>query len=239
MISFDTVPGSIRVPGRYIEFNTRTAVQGLPQNPQKMALIAPMLAGGSQPPLKPVQLFSDAQAADLFGAGSWAHLAVRQAFRNNAYLDLTVIGVADHSGGVAAGGSVAVSGSATGVGVATITLAGKDYTTAVGNGDTAAAIATRLRGLLSDPDSPVAAAGSAASITLTAKCKGEIGNELALATHSTAKGIVLTATALAGGATNADIAPALTTIAGKRYHIIASAFSQKAVATHRIGIQCH
>ena len=34
-ISFDTIPGGIRVPGRYIEFNTRNADQGLPQNPQK------------------------------------------------------------------------------------------------------------------------------------------------------------------------------------------------------------
>ena len=47
-ISFDTIPGSIRVPGRYIEFNTRNAVQGLPQNPQKLLLLAPMTDGGWQ-----------------------------------------------------------------------------------------------------------------------------------------------------------------------------------------------
>ena len=105
-ISFDTIPGSIRVPGQYIEFNTRNAVQGLPQNPQKMLIIAPMLATGSQAALTPVQLFSDADAADLFGGGSWAHLMTRQAFLNNPYLDLTVIGVADGGGSVAATASV-------------------------------------------------------------------------------------------------------------------------------------
>ena len=94
-IAFDSIPGSIRVPGRYIEFNTRNAVRGLPQNPQKMLLVAPMLATGTQAPLEPVQLFSDAEAADLFGAGSWAHLCVTQAFTNNQYLDLTVICLAD------------------------------------------------------------------------------------------------------------------------------------------------
>jgi len=82
-IQFDTIPGSIRVPGRYIEFNTRTAVRGLPANPQKMLLIAPMLPTGTQPPLTPVTLFSDAEAADLFGSGSWAHRCVTQAFTNN------------------------------------------------------------------------------------------------------------------------------------------------------------
>ncbi|MBH2021383.1 phage tail protein, partial [Neisseria meningitidis] len=99
-IDFDTIPGSIRVPGQYIEFNTRNAVQGLPQNPQKVLMVAPMLTAGIQPALEPVQLFSDAEAADLFGQGSLAHLMVRQAFANNPYLDLTVIGIADHSAGV-------------------------------------------------------------------------------------------------------------------------------------------
>ena len=118
-ISFDTIPGSIRVPGQYIEFNTRNAVQGLPQNPQKMLIIAPMLTAGRQAALTPVQLFSDADAADLFGGGSWAHLMTRQAFLNNPYLDLTVIGVADGGGSVAATASVSLGGTATGAAVAT------------------------------------------------------------------------------------------------------------------------
>ena len=61
-ISFDTIPSSIRVPGQYIEFNTRNAVQGLPQNPQSVLLLAPMLSSGIQAALTPVQLFSDAEA---------------------------------------------------------------------------------------------------------------------------------------------------------------------------------
>lgn len=95
-ISFDTIPGALRVPGQYIEFNTRTAVQGLPQNPQKLLILGPMTAGGKQPALTPVQLYSDAQAGDLFGQGSWAQAMVKQVFSNNAYLDVTVIGVPDH-----------------------------------------------------------------------------------------------------------------------------------------------
>lgn len=126
-ISFDTIPGSIRVPGQYIEFNTRNAVQGLPQNPQKMLIIAPMLTAGRQAALTPVQLFSDADAADLFGGGSWAHLMTRQAFLNNPYLDLTVIGVADGGGSVAATASVSLSGTATGSGIVTIRIGGKAY----------------------------------------------------------------------------------------------------------------
>ena len=110
-ISFDTIPSSIRVPGQYIEFNTRNAVQGLPQNPQSVLLLAPMLSSGIQAALTPVQLFSDAEAGDLFGRGSWAQLMVKQAFSNNAYLDLTVIGLPNHSAGVAATGSLNINGT--------------------------------------------------------------------------------------------------------------------------------
>ncbi|MFV2030595.1 phage tail sheath subtilisin-like domain-containing protein [Neisseria sp. S1] len=230
MIDFDTIPGSVRVPGRYIEFNTKTAVSGLPQNPQKMVLIAPMTTG-RQAALEPVNLFSDAEAADLFGAGSWAHLCVRQAFTNNAYLDLTVIGVADASdGATAATGSVNVSGKATGTGIASIVLGGIAYNTAVAIDDTAEAVASRLRALLAAPDSPATAAGSSGTVALTAKCKGEIGNDLALTAKCTAAGLSLSANAFTGGAGNADISAALAKIAGKRYHIICSAFADDANA---------
>ena len=139
MIAFDTIPGSIRVPGRYIEFNTKTAVSGLPQNPQKMVLIAPMLESGSQAALAPVNLFSDVEAAALFGAGSWAHLCVRQAFTNNEYLDLTVIGVADKTdGAIAASANVAVAGTASSTGIATIIVGGVSYATTVTDGEAAA-----------------------------------------------------------------------------------------------------
>ena len=231
MIAFDAIPGSIRVPGRYIEFNTKTAVSGLPQNPQKMVLIAPMLESGSQAALAPVNLFSDVEAAALFGAGSWAHLCVRQAFTNNEYLDLTVIGVADKTdGAIAASANVAVAGTASSTGIATIIVGGVSYATTVTDGEAAADVAARLRSLLNAPDCPATASGDAAAIKLTAKCKGEIGNEIALSVKNTAAGITLTPTVFANGAGNADITPALTKIAGKRYHIICSAFSDDANA---------
>lgn len=153
-ISFDTIPGSIRVPGQYIEFNTRNAVQGLPQNPQKVLMLAPK-TGGTQPELEPIQLFSDAQAADLFGKGSLAHLMVRQAFRNNQYLDLTVIALADNSAGVAAEGSIVISGTATGPGAVTVSVGGRDVSVSAAKGETAVDVATRLRAAIEASDLPV------------------------------------------------------------------------------------
>ena len=229
-IDFDTIPGSIRVPGQYIEFNTRNAVQGLPQNPQKVLMVAPMLTAGIQPALEPVQLFSDAEAANLFGQGSLAHLMVRQAFANNPYLDLTVIGIADHSAGVQATATVTLSGTATAPGVAEITIGGKQVSTAVNTGETAATVAGRLKTAITAADVTVTASGSGAAVTLTAKHKGEIGNESGLTVSTGNTGLTYQANAFTGGAKNADIATALSKVAGKHYHIICSPFSDDANA---------
>ena len=94
-ISFDSIPASIRKPGKYFEFNTKLAVRTLPGNLQKVLAIGQRLASGTQPALAPVDVFSDEQAAQLFGRGSAAHLMARAAITANPYLQLTVIAVDD------------------------------------------------------------------------------------------------------------------------------------------------
>lgn len=179
-ISFDTIPESIRVPGQYIEFNTRNAVQGLPQNPQTVLLIAPMLTTGTQAALTPVQLFSDAEAGDLFGRGSWAQLMVKQAFTNNAYLNLTVIGLPDHNAGVAATGSIVLGGTAQTAASVTVKIGGVDVSVAVAAAQTAEQVAQKLAAVINAAALPVSASVSSQTLALTAKNKGEIGNEISL-----------------------------------------------------------
>lgn len=229
-ISFDTIPGSIRVPGQYIEFNTRNAVQGLPQNPQSVLLLAPMLASGSQEPLTPVQLFSDAQAGDLFGRGSWAQLMVRQAFKNNAYLNLTVIGLPDHSAGVAATGSLKIDGTAQTAASISITIGGVAVAVAVSANQSAAEAVEKLAAAVNAAALPVSATAEQGSLKLTARSKGAIGNEISLACDMGTSGFTGSITAMTNGAQNADIAAALDKVAGKHYHIIVSPFSDAANA---------
>lgn len=229
-ISFDTIPGSIRVPGQYIEFNTRNAVQGLPQNPQSVLLLAPMLASGTHEPLTPVQLFSDAQAGDLFGRGSWAQLMVRQAFKNNAYLDLTVIGLPDHSAGVAAAGSLKIDGTAQTAASISITIGGVAVAVAVSANQSAAEAVEKLAAAVNAATLPVSATAEQGSLKLTARSKGAIGNEISLACDMGTSGFSGSITAMTNGAQNADIAAALDKVAGKHYHIIVSPFSDAANA---------
>lgn len=235
-ISFDTIPSSIRVPGQYIEFNTRNAVQGLPQNPQSVLLLAPMLDSGTQEPLTPVQLFSDAQAGDLFGRGSWAQLMVRQAFKNNSYLDLTVIGLPDHSAGVAATGSLKIDGTAQTAASISLTIGGVAVAVAVSANQSAAEAAEKLAAAVNAAALPVSATAEQGSLKLTARSKGAIGNEISLACDMGASGLAGSITAMTNGAQNADIAAALDKVAGKHYHIIVSPFNDvpnaKALSQH-------
>lgn len=235
-ISFDTIPSSIRVPGQYIEFNTRNAVQGLPQNPQSVLLLAPMLSNGVQAALTPVQLFSDEQAGDLFGRGSWAQLMVKQAFTNNAYLDLTVIGLPDNSAGVAATGTIEWAGTVKTASAVDVVIGGVATSVAVSAGQTAEQVAQKCADAINAAALPVRAEANAQTLILTAQCKGEIGNEISLSAKSGSSGLTMNVTAMTNGAKNADISAALTKVAGKHYHIIVSPFNDdaniKALSNH-------
>ena len=76
-------PASIRKPGKYFEFNTKLAVRTLPGNPQRVLVIGQRFADAAQPALAALDVFSDEQAAQAFGRGSYAHLLARAAINAN------------------------------------------------------------------------------------------------------------------------------------------------------------
>lgn len=224
-IEFEKIPNSLRKPGVYTEYNAKGAVTTLPTNEQEVLIVAPMI-GGTTAFTQPVRVYSDIDAAIAFGAGSWAHLMTRMAITNNSLIRLSVMGLADSSSGVAASGSLVLTGTATTQGVMTATIAGIDYKVAVANGEKAKDVAARLNAVINGAtDCPATASVSESTITLTAKCKGTIGNEINLTATNTAKDMTLSATAFANGAENADLATALASVAGTHYHIIISPFA--------------
>lgn len=225
-IEFEKIPASIRHPGIYSEFNTRMAVSSLPTNEQEVLIIAPMTTLSAQEFTAPLRVYSDFESAEAFGYGSWAHLMTRIAIKNNPYIRLSVIGLKDHSAGIAAVGSVTIVGTATTQGVITVAIANVDYQIAVATGETAENLAVRLAAVINaEKDGVATATAEGGIITLTAKCKGEIGNGISLEYKNTASDISLSGQAFTGGETNADLADALSSIAGNHYHIIISAFN--------------
>ncbi|OOF59292.1 phage tail sheath subtilisin-like domain-containing protein [Rodentibacter myodis] len=224
-IEFDNIPGSIRLPGVYTEYNARNAISALPQNEQNVLIVAPML-GGETAFSAPTPIYSDLDAKNAFGAGSWVHLMARVAIQNNAMIRLTAIGLKDNEAGVAATGTIVLNGTASNAGVLKVLIGGVDYSVSIAKSETAANIATRLSAVINAGDyCPVNAEANEGTVNLTAKCKGEIGNEIQVSATLTVADMAVNVTALANGAENADLSAALASVAGEHYHVIISPFA--------------
>lgn len=231
-IQFDSIPASIRKPGKYFEFNTKLAVRTLPANRQRMLIVAQKLAAGSVAALVPTQVYSDAQAADYFGNGSMAHLMSRAAITANPYLDLTVCALADNGAGVAASGTVTITGPATSSGSLKLHIGNRTIEIGVASGavqnDIAAALKAEIDKLA---DLPVTATVLANAITLTARHKGTVGNQVDLVVDVTAKGVAAAVVAMAAGATDPDITTALAAVFAEQYHVIAVPYVDQTALT--------
>ncbi|GHD63863.1 phage tail sheath subtilisin-like domain-containing protein [Jeongeupia chitinilytica] len=231
-INFDGIPSSIRKPGKYIEFNTKLAVRTLPGNLQRVLMVGQKTTAGSQAALDPVDVFSDEQAAILFGRGSYAHLMARAAITANPYLQLTMIAVDDAPAGVAATGTVTLTGTATGTGVVSLSIGTRRVDVAVASADTATSVAAALKAAIDkQADLPVTAVVAAGVVTLTARHKGAAGNGIKLKAGSSAAGVTATVVAMASGAVDPDLALALAAVAGAGHHIVASPFADQASLT--------
>ncbi len=231
-ISFDSIPSSIRKPGKYFEFNTKLAVRTLPANEQKVLLIAPMLSTGLQAPLTTVDIFSDEEAAVYFGRGSIAHLMARSAIKSYSYVRLSMIGVLDSDAGVAATGTITLSGPSTSSGQVSLLINNTQIDIAVANGDSASALATKLQAAIAAVDDlPVTASVAGAAVTLTCRHKGAVGNEIAVTSTITATGVTATIVAMNAGAGDPDITPALAAVYGAGHNIIACPFSTSTALT--------
>ncbi|BBF86276.1 bacteriophage tail sheath protein [Aquitalea magnusonii] len=230
-ISFDSIPSSIRKPGKYFEFNTKLAVRTLPGNLQKVLMLGQKLVAGTQAAMAPVDVFSDEQAAQLFGHGSQLHLMVRAAIKANPYLQLTAVAIADPAGAQASG-TTTLAGTATGSGVLTLWVGANRVDVAVNSGDTAATVAAALAAAVTArPDIPVTSAAVAAVVTHTCYHKGTLGNDIKLVASCTAPGLTATVVTLAGGTLDPDYTATLAAVAGAGHNIIVAPLSSQTQLT--------
>ena len=231
-IQFDAIPASIRKPGKYFEFNTRLAVRTLPANAQRMLIVAQMLATGTGTALEPTLVFSDAEAATLFGYGSLAHLMTKAAITANPYLDLTVIALNDADTATAASGTITIATVAATSGSLVVYVGSQRIEIGIAAQAAAADVAASLKAELDKyPGLPVSASVAGAVVTLTAKNKGPVGNQIDLEASCSAKDMTATVVAMAGGNVAPDISAALAKVYGEQYHIVATPYNEQASLT--------
>ena len=227
-ISFDTLPASIRKPGKYFEFNTKLAVRTLPANVQRMLIVAQRNPDAAHPPLTPVQVYSDVEARDLAGRGSQAHLMVRAAILSYPYLQLSMILVDDDPAGLAAEGKIIFAGTASGSGVVSLAIGNQLVRVAVLRDDTAAMLATAMAEVVNKHDRlPVTATAAAGTLTLTARNKGAAGNLIPLACTETVPGLDAQVVDMRDGDVDPDIAPALATVYADGHTLVVTPYAQQ------------
>lgn len=220
-ISFDGIPSTIRKPGAYFEFNTTLAVNSLPANVQPTLIIAQRIAAGSVAALVPTRVYSTNDAATYFGQGSLAHRMVMAALKANPYMDLTVCAL-DDGAGAAAAGTVTIATVPTGSGVLTLYIGNDRVEVAVATDDTIASIATALAAAINNlSDLPVTATAALGVVTLTAKNKGLVANQIDLEATITANiATTVAVVAMAAGTIDPDLQDALDKVYASQYSLI-------------------
>ncbi|TNH04522.1 phage tail protein [Testudinibacter sp. TR-2022] len=230
-ISYNQIPNNIRVPLAYIEFDNTKAVSGTPQMLQKILMIGQKLATGTATTGSAVRVSSYAQAKVLFGRGSQLAKMVNVFRKHNDYSDLWVLPLDDKTGSAAATGKIKLVGKATQAGALSVMVAGVNYKFAVAVNDTAAVLATKLAAAINaDGDNVVNATVTTDTVAVTARFKGECGNDIDIRTNyysgeSYPVGIAAEITAMAGGAVNPDMATAITGFGAEWWNYIINPFT--------------
>lgn len=228
-ISFTDIPGNIKVPLFYAEFDNSNA-STVGAGSLEVLMIGQKLSTGSVAALTPTTVTSAENAATFFGAGSMLARMAAKYLANNSFNKLVCVALEDLVAGVAATGQVEFTGTATAAGVAVVYVGGRKYQVAVANTDTAAAIATAVAAAINADQERVAdAAPTAGVVALTARNDGEIGNSIAIEVQyfdgeELPSGITATVTAMASGAGNPDVSTVFPVIGEDQYIFVVSPY---------------
>lgn len=229
-ISFNQIPVNLRTPGVFVEFDPSKAVRGLTGQPYKILVIGQRLTAGTVAAGVLQRVFTADEARTFFGQGSMLHLMFAALKANNRITETWAIALDDNGAGVASTGSIKVGGAPTAAGTLNVYIAGTRIQVAVSSGAALSAIASALNTAINaDGDLPVTSVVNGTDNTkvdLTARNKGEVGNDIDLRVNyqvgeTLPAGLTVTITAMSGGTSNPAITPAITAMAEEQFNVIA------------------
>ena len=237
-ISFNHIPANVRVPLFKAEVDASQA--GYFTQNQRALLVGQIHAAGTAAAGVPIMVSGVAQARALFGAGSILARMVETYRRNDDFGEIWCLPLADDAGAASASGSVALTGTASAAGTLSLYIAGQLVRQGVAAGDTAAAVATALTATITGmPDLPVTAAvdgAASGTITLTAKHKGALGNDIdircnylgAIGGEAYPAGLSAVVTAMSGGTANPSLSAALAALGDEEFDFLACPYTDTA-----------
>jgi phage tail sheath gpL-like len=228
-ISFNQIPTNLRVPMAIVEFDSSKAQQGPSLLAYKCVIIGQKLAAGSAAANSLHRVTREEDVITLAGRGSMLHRQYIAWSAANKSTEVWIGVLADNGAGVAATGTITVTGPATAGGTIPLYLGGELVEVGVNSGDIATAIATAIAAEINDNlDLPVTAAvggvGSEHIVTLTFRHKGLVGNSYDIR-HSfnlgeaLPAGVDLAIVAMANGTTNPTLTTLIAAMADMWFHV--------------------
>lgn len=231
-ISFASIPANWRLPLYYVETDASKAGSAVLSQPA--LLVGQKLAGGSATADVPVAIGSLAQAQALFGIGSMLERMVNTFLANNKAQQIWCLPLAEPGAGVAATGSIALTGPATAAGTLSVWIAGQRVQIAVANAATATAIGAALATAINAMTTlPVTAVNTTGTVALTARWKGLTGNDILVAMNlggiaageATPAGVGVVITALSGGTAAPSLAAGIAALSDDPYEYVGLPFT--------------
>ena len=184
MITFDSIPASLRVPGAYIEIDGSMAGLNSGSIPN-LLLVGLKNSFGSAANGEIVLCASLADAIDKCGTGTMLHMMAKRFFAINPTLNLYLLPFTADASGESATATIEVTHVATATGTLSLYLGGILITVSVTSTMTTAQIATAINTAITDINAashnlPATGTVSGSIVTLTAKHKGSYGNAIDL-----------------------------------------------------------
>ncbi|MGH8426381.1 MAG: phage tail sheath subtilisin-like domain-containing protein [Gammaproteobacteria bacterium] len=233
-IEFNTIPGDVRVPGVYVEFDSSQAQTGLADDSYTILVIGQRLASGTVAAGVPTAVQSASQAQQFFGAGSMLANMLTALKVANPYTACVAIALDDDEAAVAATVTATITGPATGAGTLAMYIAGIAVKIAVASGDSTTTTATALAAAINaNGNLPFTAGAAAGVVMLTARNKGVAANYIDVrlnyyAGDVTPAGVAVAIAAGTAGTTNPDITTAIAAMADDWYQAIAMPYTDSA-----------
>ncbi len=206
------------------------AIRGLRGMPRSVLLVGFKDAAGGLPLDTIKQVSTEADANALAGQSMLLDMWLAASRAAGFGLPISMIAL-DATGLNQAAGSLVVSAASNKAGVIYLWLGGVPINVVTTEGESANGIATKLRTAINaNPQSRVTAAGTGATVDLTANVPGELGNLIDVRVNyyddqALPEGVDVAVTTLSGGAGNPDISPVITAMQGQRFTEIVLPFT--------------
>ncbi len=227
MISFNTIPQNVLVPLFYAEVDNSQA--GYFSQALRTLIIGQKLAAGVAVADTPILVSRTDEAKTQFGIGSML-ARMHEVYRaNDSFGEVWCLPLADNGAGVAASGTLTVTGPATAAGTINLYVGAQRVQVAVAASDSADTIAAAINTAINaDTTLPVTSTVLTNVVTVTARHKGTLGNAIKLQLNyrgyaggeSTPAGVAVAVVAMSGGTADPTLTTELAAMGDEEYDFI-------------------